>query len=103
MPTSACDMIVNRDRAIAALGVRVAARALVENRVIRSVAAAGHPLYFFFFNDTAPTEISTLSLHDALPICVVDRQRSRAAFGVGVAAAQVVERDVGVRRAGDSV
>src|SRR6266481_10083020 len=26
-------------------------------------------LYFFFFNDTAPTEIYTLSLHDALPIC----------------------------------
>src|SRR3989441_8139311 len=25
---------------------------------------------FFFFNDTAPTEISTLSLHDALPISV---------------------------------
>src|SRR2546430_5858837 len=25
---------------------------------------------FFFFNDTAPTEIYTLSLHDALPICV---------------------------------
>src|SRR5229473_460655 len=24
---------------------------------------------FFFFNDTATTEISTLSLHDALPIC----------------------------------
>src|SRR6266478_8692424 len=24
---------------------------------------------FFFFNDTAPTEIYTLSLHDALPIC----------------------------------
>src|SRR5437868_8704078 len=23
---------------------------------------------FFFFHDTAPTEISTLSLHDALPI-----------------------------------
>src|ERR1044072_6122722 len=23
----------------------------------------------FFFNDTATTEISTLSLHDALPIC----------------------------------
>src|SRR2546425_3537148 len=28
---------------------------------------------FFFFNDTATTEIYTLSLHDALPIC-----RSRA-------------------------
>src|SRR5205807_9144808 len=25
-------------------------------------------LVFFFFNDTAPTEIYTLSLHDALPI-----------------------------------
>src|SRR5690349_23838676 len=25
---------------------------------------------FFFFNDTAPTEIYTLSLHDALPISV---------------------------------
>src|SRR5574343_1738800 len=28
----------------------------------------------FFFNDTATTEIYTLSLHDALPICV-GRQR----------------------------
>src|SRR3712207_9582966 len=27
------------------------------------------PLFFFFFNDTATTEIYTLSLHDALPIC----------------------------------
>src|SRR2546422_3563639 len=25
-------------------------------------------MYFFFFNDTATTEIYTLSLHDALPI-----------------------------------
>src|SRR6266581_7180395 len=30
---------------------------------------------FFFFNDTATTEIYTLSLHDALPICCA---RSRA-------------------------
>src|SRR2546429_6104620 len=29
-----------------------------------------HFLIFFFFNDTATTEIYTLSLHDALPICV---------------------------------
>src|SRR5256885_12164754 len=28
-------------------------------------------LIFFFFNDTATTEIYTLSLHDALPICGV--------------------------------
>src|SRR6266436_7328038 len=27
------------------------------------------PTLFFFFNDTATTEIYTLSLHDALPIC----------------------------------
>src|SRR5256885_17120584 len=31
-------------------------------------------LYFFFFNDTATTEIYTLSLHDALPIL---RERAR--------------------------
>src|SRR2546430_10293366 len=30
--------------------------------------------FFFFFNDTATTEIYTLSLHDALPIC---RRRPR--------------------------
>src|SRR2546426_7227803 len=28
------------------------------------------PSTFFFFNDTATTEIYTLSLHDALPICI---------------------------------
>src|SRR2546429_9864589 len=27
-------------------------------------------LFFFFFNDTATTEIYTLSLHDALPISI---------------------------------
>src|SRR6266700_4866361 len=32
-------------------------------------------LFFFFFNDTATTEIYTLSLHDALPIC---KQRPHA-------------------------
>src|SRR2546430_16933800 len=29
---------------------------------------------FFFFNDTATTEIYTLSLHDALPICARDQR-----------------------------
>src|SRR2546426_5356555 len=28
------------------------------------------PFFFFFFNDTATTEIYTLSLHDALPISI---------------------------------
>src|ERR1039457_873181 len=32
---------------------------------------------FFFFNDTATTEIYTLSLHDALPIWPRDRRRPR--------------------------
>src|SRR3712207_7216374 len=31
--------------------------------------------YVFFFNDTATTEIYTLSLHDALPICARVRGR----------------------------
>src|SRR5258708_36390138 len=37
------------------------------------VGPASNPpqLFFFFFNDTATTEIYTLSLHDALPICRV--------------------------------
>src|SRR6516164_5824128 len=30
--------------------------------------------FFFFFNDTATTEIYTLSLHDALPICDAGRR-----------------------------
>src|SRR5256885_3931281 len=29
-------------------------------------------VFFFFFNDTATTEIYTLSLHDALPISLTD-------------------------------
>src|SRR2546427_12773087 len=33
---------------------------------------------FFFFNDTATTEIYTLSLHDALPICRARRARMLA-------------------------
>src|SRR5256886_16673491 len=35
------------------------------------------PVYFFFFNDTATTEIYTLSLHDALPICRRRRDHRR--------------------------
>src|SRR3989304_10142640 len=31
---------------------------------------------FFFFNDTATPEIYTLSLHDALPICMRTRLRA---------------------------
>src|SRR2546422_7162729 len=39
-----------------------------------------YSIFFFFFNDTATTEIYTLSLHDALPICIPRlRGRSSAA------------------------
>src|SRR2546430_6087647 len=33
--------------------------------------------FFFFFNDTATTEIYTLSLHDALPICFLGHHLDR--------------------------
>src|SRR3712207_8800701 len=36
---------------------------------VRSRSNRHNGLSFFFFNDTATTEIYTLSLHDALPIC----------------------------------
>src|SRR3712207_6963308 len=48
-------------------------------------------MFFFFFNDTATTEIYTLSLHDALPISRAPRPRaghpgrSRARLGGGLA------------------
>src|SRR3989454_2677191 len=41
--------------------------------------------FFFFFNDTATTEIYTLSLHDALPICVVQRAVTEAVREAGIA------------------
>src|SRR3712207_9521261 len=37
-------------------------------------------LFFFFFNDTATTEIYTLSLHDALPIYERAAGRARDAL-----------------------
>src|SRR3712207_6900895 len=40
-------------------------------------------LLFFFFNDTATTEIYTLSLHDALPICPDCGIRSRCGSAAG--------------------
>src|SRR5438445_12726079 len=38
-------------------------------------------MFFFFFNDTATTEIYTLSLHDALPISGSTAQWSRRDAG----------------------
>src|SRR6266568_9427429 len=47
--------------------------------------------FFFFFNDTATTEIYTLSLHDALPIGVA----------TGVLARRYVPADEGTGLSGD--
>src|SRR5258708_4810777 len=45
-------------------------RLLLEKKKTRRLCRLYH-IRFFFFNDTATTEIYTLSLHDALPICVL--------------------------------
>src|SRR3712207_7650023 len=42
-----------------------------------------HFFFSFFFNDTATTEIYTLSLHDALPISPADGERHRVPTAVG--------------------
>src|SRR3712207_8683612 len=49
----------------------------------------------FFFNDTATTEIYTLSLHDALPICTdLLRQRTGVADAGGAAVPDQVEAEL---------
>src|SRR2546422_11774325 len=56
--------------------------------------------FFFFFNDTATTEIYTLSLHDALPIYSRGRALELAEFGKNL----MRHRDLapgGCQRAGD--
>src|SRR5947199_10254886 len=53
----------------AAAGSRPTGSALMRTRLYPSRRCRTSPL--FFFNDTATTEIYTLSLHDALPISPV--------------------------------
>src|SRR3712207_7658715 len=51
---------------------------------------------FFFFNDTATTEIYTLSLHDALPISRRKRvHQRRPSRGLGDRPVLVVDLDLG--------
>src|SRR3712207_9251791 len=45
---------------------------------------------FFFFNDTATTEIYTLSLHDALPIYRSCGRRTRSSPGIAAATSDEV-------------
>src|SRR2546429_9372227 len=58
---------------------------MTDDTLICSAALVSHPIHlsvmccrFFFFNDTATTEIYTLSLHDALPISSTRRVTVRA-------------------------
>src|SRR3989442_9940588 len=53
---------------------------------------------FFFFNDTATTEIYTLSLHDALPICKCPGEDRRESGRETVQPVREVHR---IRAAGD--
>src|SRR2546422_7940425 len=55
--------------------------------------------FFFFFNDTATTEIYTLSLHDALPISMTSHTNSRIHVSVGRKAIRA--RHVAIPRIGD--
>src|SRR5437016_10324106 len=57
------------------------------------------PVLFFFFNDTAPTEIYTLSLHDALPISrpVAPAARAHATAAPGVLRARRRSAGAGAR------
>src|SRR6202453_2769908 len=75
-------------------------RRLVHPRTVRMSSRSGRPvsagacpsrslfsavsMFFFFFNDTATTEIYPLSLHDALPISKIARgcEQVRAILGV---------------------
>src|SRR5258708_36526359 len=51
--------------------------------VLFSLFHAPFCISFFFFNDTATTEIYTLSLHDALPICARLGRRPLQKFSHG--------------------
>src|SRR2546423_3524192 len=55
-----------------------------------------HIFLFFFFNDTATTEIYTLSLHDALPISLWPLQAARRVFVFGRLHQNFQRRDAGI-------
>src|SRR4051812_49643395 len=50
---------------------------LLLRRLLSCPRLSVHLSCLFFFNDTATTEIYTLSLHDALPICSLDSKGTR--------------------------
>src|SRR2546426_12396439 len=55
-------------------------------------------IFYFFFNDTATTEIYTLSLHDALPISALLHQQRGNRHGVAVVGGSALEKLEGPQR-----
>src|SRR4028119_2537426 len=61
--------------------------------IYRCVCVLCCRVFCFFFNDTATTEIYTLSLHDALPICVRTWPRRTWRFAATSAAGRSTRSD----------
>src|SRR2546423_11993902 len=55
-------------------------------------------VFFFFFNDTATTEIYTLSLHDALPISAFQLLKKRAALSFTIVDSSILTNGISVLR-----
>src|SRR6478609_6384330 len=77
MPSSACKkkkrtVVVDRDSQIAVVVMADDVDGLVKAHFIRHEVGDAALELLFFFNDTATTEIYTLSLHYALPIYRID-------------------------------
>ena len=61
--------------------------------------ACGWSRVFFFFNDTATTEIYTLSLHDALPICIKSGALPQQEIG-SIKSGALLQREMGSIKSG---
>ena len=57
----------------------------------------------FFFNDTATTEIYTLSLHDALPICRIYQKWKQKADQFGFECSEYLEKHATNEQKADGV
>src|SRR5574341_639732 len=77
MPSSACSTIPVHRCASQPRRVSCNGRDQIEPAGARD----GHGSFLFFFNDTATTEIYTLSLHDALPISRMETRLPRRPTG----------------------
>src|SRR2546430_11632184 len=71
-------------------------------RLFTSLRAPGL-VNFFFFNDTATTEIYTLSLHDALPIYIAEQRETAAADCARACSGLTAKRKGGAERLATAV